>query len=83
MGFLSVQQMGVWCTGFSSQWLLLLWSTDSKALVVAAAGSVAVALGLERAGLRVVAHRFSCFTARGIFLEQGSNWCPLYCKMGT
>ena len=34
------------CTGFSLQWLLLLWST----------GSV------------VVAHRFSCSTACGIFL---------------
>ena len=46
MGFLLLQQMVVWYTGFSLQWLLLLWSTGSKALVVAAAGSVVVALGL-------------------------------------
>ena len=27
-----------------------------------------------------VAHRLSCSTAYGIFLDQGSNQCPLDCK---
>ena len=27
-----------------------------------------------------VLHRLSCPLARGIFLDQGLNWCPLHCK---
>ena len=28
-----------------------------------------------------MAHGLSCTAAGGIFLDQGSNWCPLHCKV--
>ena len=59
------------CVGFSLRWLLLLQSTGSRH-----AGSVVVARGLQSAGSVVVAHGLSCFTACGIFPDQGSNPCP-------
>ena len=42
--------------------------------------SVAEACGLLSSGSVVVAHGFSCPTVGGIFLDQGSSQCPLYCK---
>ena len=42
------------------------------------AGSVVVARGLWSAGSAVVVHELSCSAARGIFLDQGSNPCPLH-----
>ena len=42
------------------------------------AGSVVVAHGLQSAGSVVVVHGLSCFTACGIFPDQGSNPCPLH-----
>ena len=41
-------------------------------------GSVVVARGLQSTGSVVVAHRLSCSTACGIFLDQGSNPSPLH-----
>ena len=41
-------------------------------------GSVVVALGLQSAGSVVVAYGLSCSAACGIFLDQGSNPCPLH-----
>ena len=41
-------------------------------------GSVVVARGLYSTGSIVVAHRLSCSAACGIFLDQGSNPCPLH-----
>ena len=43
-------------------------------------GSVAAAPGLGSIGSVVVVHRFSCFTACGICLDQGSNPCLLHWK---
>ena len=63
----------LWCTGFSLQWLLLLWSTGCICV-----GSVVVARGLKSAGSVVVAHGLSCSVTCGIFLEQESNPCPLH-----
>ena len=40
--------------------------------------SVVVACRLQSTGSVVVAHRLSCSTACGIFLEQGSNPCHLH-----
>ena len=40
-------------------------------------GSVVVAHGLQSTGSVVVAHGLSCSAACGIFLDQGSNPCPL------
>ena len=42
------------------------------------AGLVAVTCGLWRVDSGVVVHRLSCFGVYGIFLVQGSNWCPLH-----
>ena len=57
----------LWCMGFSSRWLLLLQSTGSRhAGFLCSAGSV------------VMAHGLSCSAACGIFLDWGSNLCPLH-----
>ena len=42
------------------------------------AGSVVVARRLQNAGSVAVAHGLSCSAACGIFLDQGSNPCPLH-----
>ena len=41
-------------------------------------GSVLVACRLLSTDSVAVVHRLSCFAARGIFLDQGSNLCPLH-----
>ena len=38
-------------------------------------------LGLQSAGSLVLAHGLSYPTARGLFLDQVSNQCPLHCKV--
>ena len=40
--------------------------------------SVVVACGLSSCGWRALERRLSCSAARGIFLDQGSNPCPLH-----
>ena len=45
-------------------------------LILGASGCKAQALG--QAGSAVVAHRTNCSTTCGIFLDQGSNLCPLH-----
>ena len=72
---------GAWashCSGFSC--------CGAQALGVWASGFVAHRLSscslwaLECAGSVVVAHRFSCSAVCGIFLDKGSNPCPLHWK---
>ena len=53
---------------FSFQWLRLLWSTGSRHR-----GSWRADSGVAVRGLR-------CPAACGIFLEEGSNPCPLHCQ---
>ena len=36
--------------------------------------------GSRHAGAAVLVQGLSCSVARGIFPDQGSNWCPLQCK---
>ena len=58
-------------SGFSLCWLLPFQSTGSRAC------------GLQQSqniGPVVVAHGLSCFTAHGIFLDEGSDLCLLRCK---
>ena len=31
----------------------------------------------------LTAHRFGCPVARGIFLDQRMNWCPLDCEVNS
>ena len=38
---------------------------------------------LQRKGAGVVVHRLSCSVACGIFPDQGSNQCPLHCKVDS
>ena len=55
----------LWCAGFSLRWLLLLWSTGSRASGLQqlwCTSLVAVACGLYSAGSVVVAHGLSCST---------------------
>ena len=56
--------------GSSSRWLLLLWSTGSRRL-----GFSSCSVGFSHWG----AQASFC----GIFLDQGSNWCPLHCKVDS
>ena len=39
--------------------------------------------GLSSLSSVVVAHGLSCSEAWGIFPDQGSNWCPLHCKVNS
>ena len=62
------------CKGFLLQWLLLVQSMGSRCTGFGRcsnAGSVVVARGLM------------CSTARGIFLDQGSNPHPLHCQLNS
>ena len=62
---------GVWashCCGFSC----------CGARALGARASVVAARGLQSTGSVVAAHRLSCFTACGIFPDQGLNQCPLH-----
>ena len=59
----------LWCAGFSLRWLLLLRSTGSRCVGFSSCGA--------RASV-VVAHGLSCSAVCGIFLDQGSNPCPLH-----
>ena len=73
------------CTGFSSWWLLLLWSTGSRVRELSRAlGFRSCSIGaqwsrfrLQSTGSVIVAHRLSC-SACEIFLDQGSNPCLLH-----
>ena len=73
-------------TGFSLQWLLLLQSTGSRHMVFSSCSmqaqklQLACSLAPEHVASVVVAHRLSCSTAYGIFLNQGLKLCPLYWK---
>ena len=57
--------------------LIAVASPCSGAWALGAQASVAVARGLWSAGSVVVEHGLSCSAAHGIFLDQGSNPCPL------
>ena len=64
------------CTGFSLLWLLFLQSSRQPGF-----GSCSTwAQWLQCAGSVAVVHGLCCSTARRIFLDQGSNQCPLCCK---
>ena len=45
--------------------------------------SLVVEHGFYSAGSAVVVHRLSCPVARGIFLEQGLNLCPLHWRVDS
>ena len=64
------------CTGFSLLWLLLLQSTGSRRAGFSSCSTWAQQL--RRKGSVVVVHGLSCSVACGIFLDQGSNLCPLH-----
>ena len=69
------------CTGFALQWLLLLWSTDSRVLrlqQLQCMGSVVMIPMLQSMGSIVVVHGFSCSMACGIFSDQGQYLCLLH-----
>ena len=73
LDFLQLQQEGA---------AFQLESTGSRALRLQkfwCEGSVFATYRLHSLGSVVVAHRLSCPWACGIFLEQGSNQCPLRC----
>ena len=46
--------------------------------LLVAAASLVVEHKLKSVGSAVVARGLSCFVARGIFLDQGSDLCPLH-----
>ena len=67
--------------GFSLWWLLLFWSTGSRACRLEwlhHTGSGIVPCGFQSMGSVVVASDVCCSMARGIFPGQGSNLCALY-----
>ena len=85
-GFFSSWRVGgtlqLWNAGFSSWWLLLSWSTGSRAHglhQLCHAGSAVEAHELQSTGLMVVVHEFICSISCGIFLDQELNPCLLCC----
>ena len=66
------------CTGFSLQWLLCCGARD-----LGARTSVVVALRLHSCGSRALECRLSSCGACGIFLDQGSNPCPLHWQVDS
>ena len=66
--FLQLRRAGstlsLWCMSFSSQWLLLLWSTGSGARGLSTCGSQALEHRL------IVVHGLSCFKACGILVPR-------------
>ena len=56
---------------------------DAQVSAVAAVLSVVMAHGLRSISLVVVMHGLSCLAACGILADQGSNWCPLHCKVDS
>ena len=68
----------LWCTGFSLRWLLLLQSPGSRPRGLSSCGSWA----LEHR-LHSVAHGLSCSMATWNLPIQGSNQCPLRCKVDS
>ena len=64
-----------------------LWHVGSRACGLQqlwCVGSVVAARGLQGARASVaVAHRLSCSVACGIFLDQGSNPCPLHWQVDS
>ena len=60
--------------GFSLQWLLLLRSTGSRRAGFSSCGAWASV---------VVAHGLSCSVTCGVFLDQGSNPCPLHWQVDS
>ena len=51
--------------------------------LLVAAASLVVEHKLKSVGSAVVARGLSCFVARGIFLDQGSNLCPLHWQVDS
>ena len=72
-GYCSLQ-----CGGFSSPWLLLLWSTGFRTQ-----GSIVSAPGLSSTGDTVVVHRLGCSVACGIFPDQGWNLYLLHWQVNS
>ena len=54
------------------------WLSEHRPQYLQHMGSGAVAYVLQRVDSVVVAHGLSCSTVCGIFLDQGSNSCPLH-----
>ena len=69
------------CMGFSLQWLLLLWSTGSRACELSSCGIQALEHRLSTA--QPVKHGLSCSEARGIVLDQGLNLGLLHWQMDS
>ena len=72
--------------GFSLWWLLLFWSTGSRACRLEQlqhAGSVAVPSGFQSMGSVVVASGVCCSMVHGIFPGQGSNLRALYWQLDS
>ena len=71
------------CAGFSMWWLLLLQSTSPRCKNFSSCTTwvpVVLDCQVQSAGSVVVTCGLSCSPTCGIFLDQGLNQCPLYCK---
>ena len=73
----------------AAQWLSLVASSGGYSLVVLCRLLTVVASLVAKHRLQgmqasvVVAHGLSCPTASGIFLDQGSNLCPLHWQVDS
>ena len=75
--FSGCSRCGAWASYCGG--VFLVWSTGS----MRTGFRRAAACGLESMNLVVVTHGLSSSTACGIFPDQGSNPCPLHCKVAS
>ena len=75
------QALGAWASGVAAHGLSSCGSWALEGTSFSSCGTrlqLSQLVGLER--LVVAAHGLSCFTACGVFPDQGSNLCPLHCR---
>ena len=65
------------------QLLIVVASLAAEHRLQGMPASVVVIHGLQSTGSIAVAHGLSCTMACGIFPDQGSNQCPLHCKVDS
>ena len=78
----------VFIYGWGGSWFLhtgflSLWRAGGYSLLQCMGFSLWWLLLLQSTGSVVVTYRFICSKACGIFPNQGSNWCPLHCKVDS
>ena len=82
-GFFCFLAIAAWAFSRRSKWRLLSACGTAASLVAEHRLQVCRLQQLQLLDSVVVAHQLSCSSACGTFLDQGSNQCPLHCKVDS